>query len=137
MHALKPLGAVRVAARATALDAARWPDNLIVLRIAADEAIVLPRLRRAERNNDRIGSFLVDDEHAITAIDTSLCGVWIPIDDALDILQRECEWELPTLRPTFAQGAVAGLPVKLWFEHDRVLFIVAAPFATDFAERIR
>jgi hypothetical protein len=31
---------------------------------------------------------------------------------------------------------VAGLPVKLWFEAERVLFVVAAPYATDLAERM-
>jgi hypothetical protein len=44
---------------------------------------------------------------------------------------------LPTARPAFAQGAVANIPLKLWFEHDRVLFIVQSPFAADFEERMK
>jgi len=44
---------------------------------------------------------------------------------ALDFLERSCEWELPRARPAFAQGMVAGLPLKLWFEPERVLLIAA------------
>jgi len=63
--------------------------------------------------------------------------VWIDHVTAIDLLERECDWELPRDRPAFAQGIVAGLPVKVWFERERVLFIVAAPFAADLAERLR
>ena len=137
MRVLEMLGAIRVAATATALDAMQWPDNAIVLRTAGDEVIVLSSLRHAAGSGSGSGSFSVDDEHAIMATDTSLHGVWIEHTEALSILGRECEWELPTMRPAFAQGAVAGLPMKLWFDEDRVLFVVAAPFAADFTERIR
>ncbi|MEZ4726271.1 MAG: hypothetical protein R3E79_03955 [Caldilineaceae bacterium] len=54
----------------------------------------------------------------------------------MDFLERTCEWEPPHTRPAFAQGMVAGLPVKLWFEPERVLFVIAAPYAADLAERI-
>jgi hypothetical protein len=30
---------------------------------------------------------------------------------------------------------VAGLPLKLWFESERVLVLVAGPFAHELAER--
>jgi hypothetical protein len=43
---------------------------------------------------------------------------------------------VPNGRPAFAQGAVAGIPTKLWLEDDQVLFIVPAPYAADFAERM-
>lgn len=127
MHALKPLTATRIAATPAALDAAPWPSDAIVLRTAPDEVIVLAAIAPA----------LIADAHAIVEPETALFGVWMPIDAALALLERECDWELPTHRPAFAQGAVAGLPLKLWFERDRVLFVVSAPFATDFAERLR
>ena len=38
--------------------------------------------------------------------------------------------------PAFAQGAVADIPVKLWFEDDEVLIITPAPLAADLAERL-
>ncbi|MEI6244941.1 MAG: hypothetical protein WCQ64_07830 [Acidobacteriota bacterium] len=119
--------ATRIAATSAALDAAQWPSDAIVLRTAPDEAIVLAA----------IASSLIADAHAIVEPETALFGVWMPIDEALALLERECDWELPVARPAFAQGAVAGLPLKLWFERDRVLFVVSAPFATDFAERLR
>ena len=127
MHAREVLTATRIAATSAALDAAQWPSDAIVLRTAPDEAIVLAA----------IASSLIADAHAIVEPETALFGVWMPIDEALALLERECDWELPVARPAFAQGAVAGLPLKLWFERDRVLFVVSAPFATDFAERLR
>lgn len=127
MHALETLTATRIAATPAALDTARWPARAIVLRTAPDEAIVLASVELSS----------ISDAHAIVAAETALCGVWIAADVALALLERECDWEPPAARPAFAQGAVAGLPLKLWFERDRVLFVVPAPFATDFAERMR
>ena len=124
---LERLSATRVASTPAALDAAAWPSDAIVLRTAPDEAIVLAAIAPA----------LIADAHAIVEAETALFGVWILADAALALLERECDWELPTHRPAFAQGAVAGLPMRLWFERDRVLFGVSAPFATDFAERLR
>ena len=127
MHALRPLTATRIAATPASLDAARWPSDAIVLRTAPDEATVLATVAPAD----------IADAHAIVEAETALVGVWIPADEALALLERECDWEWPSARPAFAQGAVAGLPMKLWFERDRVLFVVPAPFAADFAERLR
>jgi hypothetical protein len=124
---LEPLIATRIAATSAALDRARWPDGAIVLRTASDEAIVLAVIAPA----------LIADVHAIVEPERSLRGVWMPADDALALLERACDWELPAARPAFAQGAVTGLPLKLWFERDRVLFVVPAPLAVDFMERCR
>ena len=79
----------------------------------------------------------IDDPHAIVERETGFSCVWLDHVTAIDVLERECGWELPQERPAFVQGIVAGLPVKLWFERDRVLFIVASPFAVDLAERLR
>jgi len=108
------------------LDAAVWPQNTLALRIAPDEVFVMPA----------ISADFVNDQHAIVAPDAGFAGAWIVSDEALEFLQRSCEWELPRERPAFAQGAVAGLPVKLWLEADRVLFLVPAPYATDLEERM-
>jgi hypothetical protein len=80
---------------------------------------------------------LTTDPHAIIAPEGSFMGMWLPLAEALEYLERACAWELPTARPAFAQGAVANIPLKLWFEHDRVLFIVQSPFAADFEERMK
>lgn len=134
MHAPERLAAFRLVATPAVLDAARAPAMGLVLRTAPDEIIVV---FNTWSGGGAIGAMSIEDEHAIWTIDSSLLGVWIDAAEALDILERECDWELPTQRPAFAQGAVAGLPMKLWFESDRVLFIVTSAFADDFAERIR
>lgn len=127
MRAPERLTATRVAATSAALDLVRWPEGAIVLRVAPDEVVVLADCRAVP----------ILDPHAIVVADRSLFGVWIQADDALAWLARECDWELPSTRPALGQGAVAGLPMTLWFERDRVLFVVAGPFAADFGERLR
>ena len=82
-----------------------------------------------------LASAQVADEYAIVMADGAFFGGWIALGLALAVLERECEWEVPHTRPAFAQGMVAGLPVKLWLESERVLVLVAAPFAHDLAER--
>lgn len=124
----EPMIATRVVATPAALDAVAWPADALVLRLAPDEVIAL-----AEVGQDVI---LPHDPHAIIFAETGFASAWIAADEALDFLERACEWELPRQRPAFAQGAVTGLPLKLWFEADRVLFIVPAPFAADLEERL-
>ena len=135
MPELKPIvveriEATRIVAAPAALDALAWPQDAppetLILRIAPDEMLITTTLT----------ADVVDDPHAILATDAGFAGVWVAIGEALDFLGRSCEWELPRERPAFAQGAVAGLPVKLWFEEDRVLFLVPAPYATDLEERM-
>ncbi len=116
----------RIVAKPAALDAALWPAAALVLRLAADEVFVTAV----------VDASLVDDPHALVVPDAGFVGVWLPMAAAQDFLERECEWEVPATRPAFAQGMVAGLPMKLWLETDRVLFLVPAPYATDLQERL-
>jgi hypothetical protein len=123
---LKPFPATRIVAAPPALDAAAWPDRALVLRPAPDEAFIfLP-----------VDEVAVGDPHAIIVAEDGFLGAWVPAEAALAFLERACAWELPSARPAFAQGAVANLPVKLWFEADRVLFLVPAPFAADLEDRM-
>ena len=128
MPALEPMIATRIVATPAALDAVAWRADALVLRVAPDEVIVVGDIQ-----SDLI---LSHDPHAIIVTETGLTSVWLAASEALDFLERACEWELPRQRPAFAQGAVAGLPLKLWFETERVLFIVPAPFAADLEERL-
>lgn len=128
MPALEPMIATRIVATPAALDAVAWRADALVLRVAPDEVIVAGDIQ-----SDLI---LSHDPHAIIVAETGLDAVWLAANEALDFLERTCEWELPRQRPAFAQGAVAGLPLKLWFETERVLFIVPAPFAADLEERL-
>ena len=127
MRALERFTGTRVVALPRAIDAAVWPEGTLAFRLAPDEVLVTPA----------VNVTAVDDPHAIVELETGFSAVWLDHVAAIDLLERECDWELPQDRPAFAQGLVAGLPVKIWFERDRVLFIVASPLAADLAERLR
>lgn len=127
MPALETLTATRIVATPAALDKAAWPPNTFPLRTAPDEILLL---------NVSAPISLPADEHAIIQPEGSYMGLWLSMNEALAFLERTCAWELPAVRPTLAQGAVANVPVKLWLEPERVLFIVQAPFAEDFETRL-
>jgi len=122
--ALEPLHGLRVVADPAALDAARWHgDDVTVLRFAPDDALGLGAL-----------GIDVDDEHAIAEAEVGIVGAWLPIDVVLPYV----EWSLPTGRPALAQGAVAGVPAKLWLAGDGdALLLTAAAFANELAGRLR
>jgi len=117
----------RIVATPAALDAAVWPSGALVFRFAPDEVLV----------SAAVDASIVNDQDAIVEPETGFAWMWLPRAVAMTILERECDWELPREIPMFVQGLVAGLPVKLWFERDRVLFIIAAPFAEELTERLR
>ena len=116
----------RVVAAPAALDAARWPAGARSWRLAPDEVFVTAV----------VSADAVNDPHAIVEPDDGFVGVWLETRQALDFLERTCRWELPDERPACAQGAIAGLPVKLWIDRDRVWFVVPAPYARDLEERL-
>ena len=115
----------RVVSTSDALDALAVPDGVVALRTAADEMLLLGNV-----------AFDVADPHAIVVLDTGWAGAWLDNDAAEPFLMAECEWELPSQRPAFAQGMVSHLAAKLWFEEDRTLILVPAPMAQELAERV-
>jgi hypothetical protein len=123
---LERISITRVVATPSALDGIAWATGAIGMRIAPDEVLVV------SGPVPNLGG----DPHAIVEPDTGFCAMWLPMAEAREWLVRACEWELPSHSPAFAQGSVAGLPVKLWFEAERVLFLVPAPYAHDFEERL-
>jgi hypothetical protein len=123
---LNRLPATRIVAKPAALDSAAWPKDSLVLRLAADEALIIPP----------ISNPTFEDPHAIVVADNGFAGVWLPWTEAQKFLERTCDWELPHQRPALAQGSIAGLPAKLWLEAERVLFVVPAPYIHDFEERM-
>jgi len=124
--ALEVLQGVRVVAAPEALDAARWGDQTVVLRFAADDAFA-------------IGATDTDlaDEHAIIVGETAFVGAWLT-DDELDAwVIPHIEWPLPDYRPDLAQGFVAGVPAKLWLTEGRTLLLCPAAYANELSERLR
>ena len=124
MPELEPLQATRIAADAATLDVARWTAGALALRTAPDEVLL-------------IGGSLVDiaDPYAIVVEDGGWCGAWMPAAQADPFLRSAAAWPMRDDRPAFVQGMIAGLPLKVWLEDNRVLFIVPAAFAAEFAER--
>ncbi len=118
----------RVVATETAIDQAlaALDPEILSLRTAPDEALVAAELPPGQ----------LADRHAIVEPETSFAAAWFPADEAAAILEATCEWLRPTQRPAFAQGAVAGLPVRLWLEADRVLFVVPTAYVRDLEQRI-
>ena len=125
-----PLETTRVAAAPAALDALvaqpPWPPDALAFRTAPDELLV------AARPDFEVAG----DPHAIVERETGFSYVWLDAADAEALLDRECDWERPTARPGLAQGEVAGVAVKLWFETERTLILVPAPLAAAFQRRL-
>ena len=128
---LRSLEATRVAAAPAALDdlleRPPWPAEALALRLAPDELLLTAR-----QDFEVAG-----DPHAIVERETGFSYVWLDPADADRFLDRECDWERPSTRPALAQGTVAGIPVKLWFEAERTLILAPAPFAAAFQRRLR
>ncbi len=120
------LEATRIVAAPEALDAAAWPPDAVALRIAPDEVLV----------TGEVAAGAVADPHAIVERETGFSGAWLTAEEAADALARACAWEPPSERPAFAQGAVAEVPVKLWLEDHRSLWIVPTPYAHDLTEQL-
>ena len=127
---LRPLEATRVAAAPAALDdlleRPPWPGEALAFRTAPDELLLTAR-----PDFDVPG-----DSHAIVERGTGFSYIWLDPADADRFLDRECDWERPGARPVLAQGTVAGIPVKLWFETERTLILAPAPFAAAFQRRL-
>ena len=131
MLKLNRLAVTRIAATTAALEsvAAQCDENTIVLRHAPDEYLFYPALPDPN-------IVLAFDAHAIVLEDSSWFGNTLSAADSAELLERFCEWEPPTERPAFAQGAVAEIPTMLYFTTDKTLFVVHAPYVHDFEERI-
>jgi hypothetical protein len=126
--ALERLRGLRVVADPAALDDARWSsDDVLVLRLAPDDALA-------------IGATVValDDDHAIVEDERGYVGAWC---DAAAIAEH-AEWSLPTARPALAQGAIAGVPAKVWLPGgaddgpERAFIVVTNAASATLAERL-
>jgi hypothetical protein len=123
---------LRVVAAPAALDAAAWPHGTIPLRVAPDDVLLL----HADLDDRRL-AVAVDDPEAIVEEDAGFAAVVLEEPGASALLPHVVEWQLPAARPALVQGALAGLPAKLWCEEGRVVVLVPAPFAVDLEERLR
>ena len=132
MLALETLRGTRVVAAAAALDAAPWRPGTIVLRLAADDVLALDYTS----DDAAITHITAADSHAIVHDESGFVGCWL---SAAELTQAasHIEWHLPEQRPALAQGYVAGVPAKLWLDHQRTLLFCASPYAVELVERLR
>ena len=129
MPAVNRIDTTHIVAQPAALDAVQWPADRLALRIAPDELLLTPPV-------DNVDRLLAADPHAIAIRDGSFAGVWLPAEVGTALLARTCEWELPPHRPALAQGAVAGLALKIWLTEERFFFVVPVRYAAEFEERM-
>jgi hypothetical protein len=114
---------IRVVASPQDLDGAIWPAHATVLRLAADEVLVLD-----------VDQVAVADPHALVEVEEGYCGVGMERPMLEAWLGQEAEWSLPP--SGFAQGMAAGLPVKVWVEGDRALLLTRASLAAELEQRL-
>jgi hypothetical protein len=112
--ALDPLRGLRVVASAEALDGARWIGEVVVLRLAPDEALGI----------DATGVVL-DDPDAIVEPETGFAGALLAPED-LRRVAAHVDWALPVEPGAVGQGKVAGVPAKLLMTAVPVLVIQVA-----------
>lgn len=125
MPVLETLAARRLVASPAALDAAQWSEGTLVLRVAADEALLIGG-----------NEMELADEHAIVVGETGFKGTWLGREELVDRVVPHMEWPLPAARPVFVQGLIAGVPAKLWLAEDRSLLLCAAAYAHELADRL-
>jgi len=115
----------RVVASPEALDAARWSEGTVVLRLAPDDVFAIGA-----------GEIEVADEHAIVVDEAGFVGRWLDEDELHQQVVPHVDWQLPLTRPALAQGLIAGVPAKLWLEDDRALLLCATAYARELADRL-
>ena len=133
MHVLRAPG-VRVVGLPEALDAAEWqdagpgPDEFepLILRFAPDEAFAV----------GATGVHL-DDPDAIVESERGYSAVMFPVDEFIDVVLPRIEWPLAPTRPAFCQGAIAGVPTKLYLDSTgaATVFLMSAHL-DDFLSRL-
>jgi hypothetical protein len=123
VFAPEPVVATRIVAAPAALDAVQLPASAVALRLAPDDLLVL-----ADVSPD------VADPDAVVVPDPGWAGAWLEVGVAADLLARHADWQVPD--GGLAQGAAAGVPVKVFVAGDRTLLLVPAAFAAELVERL-
>ncbi len=119
------LEATRIVADPGALDEIESPDGARLLRLAPDDLLVLPPPERVD----------VADPHAIMEPETGFSAAWFDLSE-LARLQAVSGWEFPVRCPEFAQGHLAGVPLKMLFDEGGVRVLVPAVLAHHLEERL-
>lgn len=124
MRAPESIDALRVVASPQALDDLDWTDDVVALRLAADDLLAVGAV-----SVQLAGDHIIVDE-------AGFVGWWLTPDEVTADVLPHVDWPLPTERPALAQGLVAGVPAKLWLAEDRALLLCAAAYAHELEERL-
>jgi hypothetical protein len=123
VFALEPVRATRIAAAPAALDALAFPPATMALRLAPDDLLVVADVAPA-----------VADPDAIVVPDAGWAGALLDAGAARELLARHADWPLPD--HGLAQGAAAGVPVKIVVAGESVLLLVPSAYAAELVERL-
>jgi hypothetical protein len=131
VHALRSPG-MRVVASAEAIDRAVWHDEgpeefePLVVRLAPDDAFAIGAT-----------GVEVDDPNAIVEREVGFVALMFPADEFVDVVVPRLEWPVPIERPAFAQGAIAGVPAKLYLDTTgAAIVLVLASYLDDLLARL-
>ena len=119
------LEATRIVADPGALDEVGSPDRGHLVRLAPDDLLVIPPLERVD----------VADPYAIIEPEAGFSAAWFDGSE-LPRLQAVSAWEFPRHRPAFAQGHLAGIPVKMLFDGGGARVLVPTVLARELEERL-
>jgi hypothetical protein len=126
--ALETVRGIRVVGDADVLDGMVVAADALVLRLALDDAFVVPQKPD--------GPLDLDVPRAIVVEETGFVGCWLTPAQLAEQVIAHVDWVLPEARPALAQGLIAGVPCKLWLEPSRALLLCSAPYAHELAERL-
>ncbi len=133
MHVLSEPG-LRVVARPDALDAAVWHDGRpaeedfepLVLRFAPDDAFAVGAVRVD-----------VNDPDAIVDLETGFTALMVREDEFAHVVAH-IEWSIPEERPVFLQGAIAGVPARLYIDPTgAATILVPTAYVDELTRRLR
>jgi hypothetical protein len=122
-------------ARKEALDALPPQGESHRCRVAADELLLVylggsPDVARAQAALEPGGGLVLDHTDAF--------AVWtLAGDDAAEAFARLSAIALPSERPAFEQGAVAGVAAKAVVEDDCIHILVSSALGHHLRERVR
>lgn len=125
MPGLETLLGRRIVASPVVLDAAEWSEGSLVLRLAPDDVFVIGD-----------GEIRLADEHAIVVAEAGFRAAWLSSEELNGRVAPHIEWPIPSTRPVFLQGLIAGVPAKLWLTDGRSLLLCADAYAHELAGRL-
>lgn len=125
-------------AEPAALDGFAAREGVFPGRVARDELLLLScRSRREEVAADARARLSTADPHALVVDQTDGWAVWtVEGPDGEEVLARLMVAKVPSRRPAFLQGAIAGVPAKVVLQDGAAHIMVPSPVGHHLRDRI-